>query len=188
MEKGFPEVTPAMLAARAAANGAQFRVAHSLPPSTGSLVVERVIPEFVSARSQRRLAMPLLIGLITCVAGTLGIATFTRQPPRAAKAAAAANVAAAVSPTANPAPLVIVHGVQPRPELDKPFTFEDVPRVPEAYTGDPAGQALWEQTVDRDQQTLQPEDLEQGPPRPEPDLRQYPQYRALNVDADGNLN
>jgi hypothetical protein len=189
MEKGFPEVTPAMIAARAAANGAQF----SLNPSLQSPVPPAAEPPptvLISARPRRRIVVPLLLlGLITCVAGGLGVAALVGQPGRAAKQARARVEAALPPPSVTPAaPLVVVHSVRPPTEQDKPFTYEDVPRIPEAYTGDPAGQALWEQTVEQDQQTLQPEDLEEGPPRVLPDLRQYSAYRAQNVDADGNLN
>lgn len=64
----------------------------------------------------------------------------------------------------------------------------DVPRVPEPYTGDPEGQALWERTVEEDQATPQPEDLEPEPKVERLDLRKLPGYADQNIDADGNVN
>jgi hypothetical protein len=62
------------------------------------------------------------------------------------------------------------------------------PGVPEAYTGDPAGQALWDKTVEEDQQTIQPDDLVEEPPPPKLDYSKIPAYQALKIDADGNVN
>ena len=74
-------------------------------------------------------------------------------------------------------------------EAPPPAEYHGEPaRVPEAYTGDPEGQALWEKTVDEDQQTLQPEDLLPAPELPRVDLSKLPAYQARHMDADGNLN
>jgi hypothetical protein len=64
----------------------------------------------------------------------------------------------------------------------------EVPRVPEPYTGDPEGQALWERVVEEDQQTPQPEDFEDEPPVQRLELSKLPAYAEQNIDADGNLN
>ncbi|MFZ5893513.1 MAG: hypothetical protein ACOY0T_20800 [Myxococcota bacterium] len=63
-------------------------------------------------------------------------------------------------------------------------------RPPAAGEGplDPEGQALYEQMVEEDQQTLQPEDLEVDPTPPPIDYRTIKAYRDQNIDADGNLN
>ena len=88
----------------------------------------------------------------------------TRAPP-----APIVNAAPNTKPEAN-----VFHGVGPG--------------VPEAYTGDPAGQALWDKTVEEDQQTLQPDDLIEEPPVPPLDLSKNPAYQSLHIDADGNTN
>lgn len=69
-----------------------------------------------------------------------------------------------------------------------PFVSNDPPRVPEPYTGDPEGQALWEKVVEEEQQTLQPDDLIEDTPPPRLDLTKIPAYQAQGIDADGNLN
>lgn len=53
---------------------------------------------------------------------------------------------------------------------------------------DADGQALLDQLVEDEQQTLQPEDLEVEPTPPPLDLRTVKAYRDQNIDADGNLN
>lgn len=60
--------------------------------------------------------------------------------------------------------------------------------MPEPYTGDPEGQALWERVVEEDQQTPQPEDFEDEPPVQRLELSKLPAYAEQNIDADGNLN
>jgi hypothetical protein len=62
------------------------------------------------------------------------------------------------------------------------------PGVPEAYTGDAEGQALWEKVVEEEQQTVHPDDLVVDPPPPRVDLSKLPAYAADNLDADGNVN
>lgn len=53
---------------------------------------------------------------------------------------------------------------------------------------DADGQALFDELIEEDQQTLQPEDLEVDPTPPPLDLRTIKAYRDQNIDADGNLN
>lgn len=63
------------------------------------------------------------------------------------------------------------------------------PRAPlEPYTGDPEGQALLDKLVETEQETIQPEDLVEEPPRPRLELHKLPAYQAERMDADGNLN
>jgi hypothetical protein len=194
MEKGFPEVTAEMIAARAASREVSFgRVSSDKPAAPPAQQPPTSAPpavDIVARSSRRRAFVPAVLALGTCGVVVLALITFTGQPMRHhAVAPSKVEIAQAVVSALPPAPLVFrPRAPRPAPEPDKPFTYEDVPTVPEAYSGDPAGQALWEKTVDDDQQTLQPEDLEEGPPRQLPDLRQTPEYRAQNIDADGNVN
>lgn len=63
------------------------------------------------------------------------------------------------------------------------------PTIPQGDGGlDPAAQAIWNKTVEEDQQTLQPDDLIEEPRPPRIDLRTIPAYRDLNIDENGNVN
>lgn len=76
----------------------------------------------------------------------------------------------------------------PTPARTAPWV-ESYLAPPEAAPAlDPEGQALWEEVVEADQQTVQPEDLEEAAPPPPVDWTRIPAYRAENIDADGNLN
>ncbi len=80
------------------------------------------------------------------------------------------------------------YGGTDAPEAAAPAYVGEPARVPEAYTGDPEGRALWEKTVEEDQQTLQADDLIPEPPREPVDLSKIPALQHLHLDADGNVN
>jgi len=122
-----------------------------------------------------------------------------RQPPEAATSPApnarqaqtqqpgplvAPAMRSAQAPRA-PSPAIAAASPETAPQ---PFVSNDPQGVPEAYTGDPEGQALWEKVVEEEQQTVQPDDLIEDPRPPGIDLTKIPAYQAEHIDADGNLN
>lgn len=184
MQKGFP-VTPAMVAAHEAST-----LRH--PCVT---LVEQPITRVEETTRKRRASSPLPFLALAALAlsGGAWLIYSSSHAHKAAHVVARVPLTAPARVAATPAPAptprqITRPGSVPIVQPEKPFNYEYVPSVPEAYSGDPAGQALWEKTVEEDQQTLQPEDLEEGPPRKLPDMRGYPDTAALNLDADGNVN
>jgi hypothetical protein len=153
----------------------------------------------VARRSPLR-SRPLLCGLaLLALSGAgAGLAshTFGTQAPavesrravavRPIEAIAVSTTGRLGAPTRVPAAPAVSPTLEAEPEAN---AYRGVgPGVPEAYTGDPAGQALWDKTVEEDQQTLQPDDLVEEPAPAKLDLRKLPAYQALKLDADGNVN
>ncbi|RYZ07011.1 MAG: hypothetical protein EOO73_13120 [Myxococcales bacterium] len=149
----------------------------------------------------RRAATSLLVGgalVATLVAMGVAVSSLSSDDRSLVSKATLPEPATAPPPAPRAQPDAIVGLARPRglapaalaaaEEAPPPQFQGEPPRVPEAYTGDPDGQALWERTVEEDQQTLQPDDLVPPPPRPQYDLSKLPAYQAEHLDADGNIN